>query len=265
LRATRALPPRSATLLYDKMITHVDGRAGAVTAGRPQSLFPELASTCWRRFELLQLSPGAVLTVVPADEEVGYLVLSGAMAVEQSAHRIEAQAPAAVRCAVTVPHSLQAGPQGARLLCIAVDAEGRSGGALAMAVFAASRLPWREAIHGGGGRIGTRHLWRPEDFVSSWTFVDHAVLSAGSSLGCHYHDHLQEAFVVLSGRGWMTIGDDTVEITAGTVTLQRANIAHGLYNPFDDDLDFIRVAIATPGETFTTIDLDDDLRLRRPT
>ena len=162
---------------------------------------------------------------------------------------------------MTVSHSLQAGPEGAHLLCIAVAAEGGAGGSLAVDTFATSRLPWREAIHGGGGRIGTRHLWRPEDFVSSWTFVDHAVLSAGSSLGCHYHDHLLEAFIVLSGHGWMTIGDDTVEITAGTVTLQRANTAHGLYNPFADDLDFIRVAIATPGETFTTIDLDDDLLL----
>ncbi len=91
------------------------------------------------------------------------------------------------------------------------------------------------------------------------------MLSEGSSLGCHYHDHLEEAFVVLSGRGWMTIGDATVEIGAGAVTLQRANIGHGLYNPFAEELDFIRVAVSTPDETFTTVDLDDDLRERRPT
>ncbi|MCH7992058.1 MAG: hypothetical protein IIC35_06540, partial [Gemmatimonadetes bacterium] len=60
-------------------------------------------------------------------------------------------------------------------------------------------------------------------------------------------------------------GEDTVEIGAGAVTLQRANVAHGLYNPYADELDFIRVAVATPGETFTTVDLDDDLRQRRPT
>ena len=57
----------------------------------------------------------------------------------------------------------------------------------------------------------------------------------------------------------------TVEIGAGAVTLQRANIGHGLYNPFAEELDFIRVAVSTPDETFTTIDLDDDLRERRPT
>ncbi len=63
----------------------------------------------------------------------------------------------------------------------------------------------------------------------------------------------------------MTLGDTTVEIGPGDVTLQQANVRHGLYNPFTADLDFVRVAVATPGQTFTTIDVADDLRARRPT
>ncbi|MFP6643461.1 MAG: cupin domain-containing protein [Candidatus Latescibacterota bacterium] len=261
------MPLRPAVLPYQLMITHVDGIAATATAGRPHPLFqaPGFA-TSWRRFELLDLPPAGVFTAESQGQELGYLVLSGCLLVEQSANRVEAQAPGAIRCAVGVTHRAVAGAEGARLLCIAVDAAGASGGGeLAVDGFARDRLPWRDAVHGGGGRIGTRHLWRPEDFVSSWTFVDHAMLSEGSSLGCHYHDHLEEAFVVLSGRGWMTIGDATVEIGAGAVTLQRANIGHGLYNPFAEELDFIRVAVSTPDGTFTTIDLDDDLRERRPT
>ncbi len=256
------------------MITHVDSRAAAAPADRPHSLFAELGgNTSWRRFELLELLPRVACEATAGGDEVGYLVLSGGMAVVQGPDRVTVEAPAAVRCAAATPHTLVATAAGARLLRIAVDAAGVAagvvggvvGGRLVADVFAREKLPWRDAIHGGGGRIGTRHLWGPGDFVSSWTFVDHAVLSQGSSLGCHYHDHLEEAFVVLSGRGWMTVGDDTVEIDAGTVTLQRANVGHGLYNPFTEDLDFIRIAVATPGETFTTVDLDDDLRARRPT
>lgn len=262
-----ALPPRSLVLPYQSMITHVDGIAAAATAGRPHPLFRAPGwVTSWRRFDLLDLPPAGVYTAECAGQELGYLVLSGRLVVEQSADRVEARAPGAIRCAVGVTHRAVAGAEGARLLIIVIDATGASaGGQLAADAFEQDRLSWRDAIHGGDGRIGTRHLWRPEDFVSSWTFVDHAVLSQGSSLGCHYHDHLEEAFVVLSGRGWMTLGEDTVEIGAGAVTLQRANVAHGLYNPFADELDFIRVAVATPGETFTTVDLDDDLRQRRPT
>jgi mannose-6-phosphate isomerase-like protein (cupin superfamily) len=248
------------------VITHVDTIATAAPAGRPRPLFPHLDSaTSWRRFELIDLPPAGGHDMACTEQEAGYLLLSGGIAVEQAGERLAVEAPGAIRCAPGTAHQLTAGPQGARMLCVGVEAPGSHGGGLAADTFARDRLPWRDAIHGGGGRIGTRHLWRPEEFASSWTFVDHAVLSEDSSLGRHYHDHLEEAFVVLSGRGWMTIGEDTVEVGAGAVTRQCANIAHGLYNPFAEDLDFIRVAVATPGEQFTTIDLDDDLRQRRPT
>jgi len=128
----------------------------------------------------------------------------------------------------------------------------------------AARLTWREAIHGGSGRIATRHLWRPEDFASSWTFIDHAILGEGGSVGYHYHDALEESFVVLSGAGRMTVQDETFEVGPGSVTFQGIGEGHGIYNPGAEDLAFLRLAVGVPGEAFTTIDLGDDLRGRRP-
>ncbi|HCL29444.1 MAG TPA: hypothetical protein DIC52_13530 [Candidatus Latescibacteria bacterium] len=265
-RKPPTLPAPPSVLLYWWMITHVDGIAAAAVAGQPQPLFPNLDSvTSWRRFELLDLPAAGVCVTDDVGEEAGYLLLSGQVTIEQDQMQVEGHAPAAIRCLANRPHRVVAGQLGARLLRIGVDTAGVNGGELAMDVMARDRLPWRDAIHGGGGRIGTRHLFGPQDFASSWTFVDHAILSASSSLGYHYHDHLEEAFVVLSGRGWMTLGDTTVEIGPGDVTLQQANVRHGLYNPFTADLDFVRVAVATPGQTFTTIDVADDLRARRPT
>jgi mannose-6-phosphate isomerase-like protein (cupin superfamily) len=257
------------------MISDLDHIASTTVNGKLQPLFPGMEwVTSWRGFDVLDLPAQGTYESPSLDTgaftmEAGYLVVGGACAVlqdpEGSPQQIAIQAPGAIRCMAGASHLVHAGPGGARLLAISVATEGAEGGQLSAEPFAQDRLPWRDAIHGGGGRIGTRHLWRPEDFASSWTFVDHAVLSEGSSLGCHYHDFLEEAFIVLSGRGWMTIADQTTEIGAGNVTLQLANVGHGLYNPFAEDLDFIRIAVATPGEAFTTIDLDDDLRSRRPT
>ncbi|MYF92070.1 MAG: hypothetical protein F4184_08185, partial [Gemmatimonadetes bacterium] len=66
-------------------------------------------------------------------------------------------------------------------------------------------LKWRAAIHGGCGQIATRHVLSPDDFNSDWTFLDHAILDAEGSVGYHYHDFLEESFVVLRGQGLMTI------------------------------------------------------------
>ena len=62
----------------------------------------------------------------------------------------------------------------------------------------------------------------------------------------------------------MTMGDSTFEVGPGSVTFQPVGVGHGLYNPFEEELDFVRLAVGIPGETFTTIDLDSDLRDRRP-
>ena len=158
-------------------------------------------------------------------------------------------------CALPISHVLY--------VAVATDAGGDAQ-RMSTGAFAGDLLTRRDAIHGGSGRIATRHVLRPEDFHSTWTFLDHAVLGAGGSVGYHYHDALEECFVVLRGRGLMTIDDETFEVSPGSVTWQGIGQAHGIYNPGPDELDFLRVAVAQPHEEYTTIDLHDDLAGRAP-
>ena len=234
----------------------------------PVPLFPGTPrQTTWQQIDLLDLVVGAVHAAQPAPGvESGYLLLSGtaAVAAETAGIRSPVAAPAALLCGVGTAHRLAAGSEGARLIAIGVSGADPGRGRFASEPFARDRLDWRAAIHGGGGRIATRHLWGPDDFASSWTFFDHAVLSQDSSVGSHYHQHMDEMFVVLSGAGWMTIAGRTRRIGPGHITLQRATEGHGLFNPYKEDLDFVRVAVAAPGAAFTTIDLEEDLQSRQP-
>ena len=231
----------------------------ALSTGEPVALFSGTPRrTPWPQLDLLDLPAGAVHDAHPApDVECGYLLLRGTAAVEPGGGGEPGvvEAPSALLCGVAADHRLTAGAGGARLIAIGVSGAEPGRGRFRSEPFARERLPWRDAIHGGGGRIATRHLWGPEDFASSWTFVDHAVLSRDSSLGRHYHEHMEEIFVVFSGAGHMTIGDHTARIGPGDITLQRHAEGHGLLNPCEEDLDFARVAVAAEGEAFTTIDL----------
>lgn len=230
----------------------------ALPTADPVALFPGTRRTPWPQLDLIDLPPGGVHAAHPAaDVECGYLLLRGSAAVESAGADAPGvvEAPAALLCGVGAGHRLTAGAAGARLIAIGVSGADPGRSRFLSEPFARERLPWRDAIHGGGGRIATRHLWGPEDFASSWTFVDHAVLSRGSSLGRHYHEHMDELFVVLSGSGDMTIGDRTTRIGPGDATLQRHGEGHGLLNPCEEDLDFVRVAVSARGEAFTTVDL----------
>ena len=131
--------------------------------------------------------------------------------------------------------------------------------------FDTQALMWRDAIHGGCGQIATRHVLSPEDFYSDWTFLDHAILDAGGSVGYHYHGALEESFVVLRGQGLMTIADETFAVGPGSVTWQGIGQGHGIYNPGPEKLEFVRIAVKQACEEYTTIDLHDDLSARRPT
>ncbi len=224
----------------------------------PVALFPGTPrETPWPQLDLIDLPAGAVHEARPApDVECGYLLLRGTAAIARAGGAPETvDAPIALLCGVGADHRVTAGPRGARLISIGVSGADPERARFLSEPFTRDRLPWRDAIHGGGGRIATRHLWGPEDFASSWTFVDHAVLSRGSSLGRHYHEHMDEVFVVLSGAGEMTIGDRTTRIGPGHVTLQRPGEGHGLLNPCEEHLDFVRVAVTEKGKAFTTIDL----------
>ena len=100
------------------------------------------------------------------------------------------------------------------MLCVevATDAGGDAKG-MREGVFDEGLLTWpmRFTVVAVASLRGT--CCAPEDFHSTWTFLDHAILSAGGSVGYHYHDALEECFVVLRGCGLMTIDDNTFEVS----------------------------------------------------
>ncbi|MBT5964804.1 MAG: cupin domain-containing protein [Gemmatimonadetes bacterium] len=220
--------------------------------------------TPWTGLQLLNLADGQSVDV--GEQEEATLILLQGEGCTAAGDRLTA--PAALTTASKSAAFTVKGPT--RLLCARVGLEqvgesqvGES--ASKHDTFDAKKLTWRPSIHGGSGQIATRHLWRPEDFHGdSWVFVDHAILGPDSSLGHHYHDALEEVFIILAGTGWMTIGERTFDVGPGSVTFHPIGIGHGLYNPTNEGLDFVRLAVGIPGETFTTIDLDSDLKSRRP-
>jgi hypothetical protein len=247
------------------------GDADAPAGLRP--LFETVAfATPWRRLERLCLPPGASWTMAGdgPDNEHGLLLLGGAL--EVRAHGpgtvITAALDVAPAWLVGQPGGgLQVanrGPAGALVLHLEVAAEGGRVCSAAAGSLAATALAWRPAIHGGCGRVATRHVLPPGRFASPWTFLDHTVLGPDSSLGLHYHEALEESFVVLRGHGYMTAAAQTRPIGPGGATFQPIGTPHGLYCPGPDELEFVRLAVAAPGAPYSTIDLHDDLRTHRP-
>lgn len=246
-------------------LDELNREGGPIFAGlRPQ--------TPWQAFDYWELVPGKPFPVEGAGMvcEQGYVFMDGPVELTLGQQRIASgEGPGFIvdptGGAHVLKNSTDAPVQVLRVrVAMDADAETQQGELPKAAAFDAQALTWRNAIHGGCGQIATRHLLSPDDFYSSWTFLDHAILGAGGSVGYHYHDFLEESFVVLRGQGLMTIVDETFAVGSGSVTWQGIGQEHGIYNPGPEKLEFVRIAVAQQDAEYTTIDLHDDLSARRP-
>lgn len=63
-----------------------------------------------------------------------------------------------------------------------------------------------------------------------------ATLNPGQTTARHFHPLSQEVYYVLSGRGCMTIGEQTREVQSGDAIAIAAGAAHCIENIGDDEL-----------------------------
>lgn len=235
-----------------------------LSAGRGP-IFPGLEfATPWSVFDGVELAPGEGEEISgdwPCEQ--GYVALAGPLELRagEMVGRSESS-PCVFLAPVGCSHALiNRSARTVRILHVRVEmdrwpiAEQQ----VRVACLEVGALQWRDSIHGGRGRIATRHLWEPAEFASSWTFVDHALLGPDSSVGYHYHDALEECFVVLAGQGAVTLAGQTLAVGPGSITFQGIRQAHGIYNPGPGELEFLRLAVARSGEKYTTVELGDDL------
>jgi mannose-6-phosphate isomerase-like protein (cupin superfamily) len=228
--------------------------------------------TPWDTLDHISLAPQSEHrwnTKESTQVEYGYLVLDGEVELSAGPHRWPVTGPAVLRT-LDPNHSLvNTGSRTAKLLALQVAMVEGSESASSVQhtqvdTIDPERLQWRPAIHGGAGRIATRHIWGPGDFASTWTFLDQAILAPGSSVGYHYHDGMEESFIIVGGTGYVTIEGTSFEVTPGSVTFQGIGQPHGIFNPAEQELNFIRVAVAGRDGAFTTVDMHDDLTSRNP-
>jgi uncharacterized cupin superfamily protein len=72
-------------------------------------------------------------------------------------------------------------------------------------------------------------------------------LAPGKS-GCPFHSHAAqwEMFIVLTGRGTVRAGNDTIEVSAGDAVIHPPGEAHQLINTGDEDMTFYLIADNPP-------------------
>ena len=101
----------------------------------------------------------------------------------------------------------------------------------------------RENMRGGTGVGWARNYVCPAQ-MRGVAFVAEMTLEAGTDIGLHAHDHDEELYLVLEGRGTGLLDDEQFEVAVGDAWLCKAGHRHGVVADRDEPLRFLAVLSA---------------------
>ena len=99
--------------------------------------------------------------------------------------------------------------------------------------------------------------WRVIDAYP--TFVVKVIeVKPGERLSLQYHNHRSEHWVVMAGRGKVTIGGDTLHVERGTHIYVPRETKHRIFNDGSETLIFVEIQFGEKMEESDIVRVEDD-------
>jgi mannose-6-phosphate isomerase-like protein (cupin superfamily) len=100
------------------------------------------------------------------------------------------------------------------------------------------------SMDGGSGTVQYRRALGPTIFSTTWSYVDHLVLPAGTSVGSVAKPDFGEVYYVINGDGSVTLGTETASIHTGDVIPVQLNEPRAIQNTGSGPLEFLVIGVA---------------------
>lgn len=113
-------------------------------------------------------------------------------------------------------------------------------------------------VHGGAGTLRFVGLMGPQDFNTNVIFLHRGVLQPKSGIGHHFHNQMEEMFVILDNKAQFTIDGRTAELDGPAAVPCRMGSSHGIYNPTDSPTEWMNIAVGSVRGRYDAFDLADD-------
>jgi mannose-6-phosphate isomerase-like protein (cupin superfamily) len=117
-------------------------------------------------------------------------------------------------------------------------------------------------FEGGRGTAMYHRGLDPSTFYSTWSYVDHLVLSPGATAGPNAKPDMAEVYYVMSGDGTATIDGETVAIHAGDAVPAALGESRAFAATGKTQLEFMIIGISRDFETKKTYMLSEENRVR---
>ena len=113
-------------------------------------------------------------------------------------------------------------------------------------------------VHAGAGSLNYMELFGRDTFNTNLIFLHRGVLQPKSGIGHHFHNHMEEMFVIFDREAEFTIDGRTSKLTAPAGAPCRMGRSHAIYNPGDQPAEWMNIAVGSIKGKYDNFDLNDD-------
>jgi mannose-6-phosphate isomerase-like protein (cupin superfamily) len=100
------------------------------------------------------------------------------------------------------------------------------------------------SMDGGQGTVMYRRTLQPVVFSTTWSFVDHLMLPARTTVGSAAKPGMSEVYYVMAGEGEVTVSGETARIRAGDAVPVDVNQPRALRQTGDAPLELLVIGVA---------------------
>jgi mannose-6-phosphate isomerase-like protein (cupin superfamily) len=113
------------------------------------------------------------------------------------------------------------------------------------------------AVHGGAGSMSFTALLNRGAVTPEFNFLHRGVIPAGAGIGHHFHNVVEEMFVILDGEAQFTIDGRTATVKGPAGVLCRTGHSHAIFNPGPAPVQWMNLNVSLLAGVYDNFDLGD--------
>src|SRR5512144_2095170 len=113
------------------------------------------------------------------------------------------------------------------------------------------------AVHGGAGSMSFSALLNRGALTPEFNFLHRGVIPAGAGIGHHFHNVVEEMFVILDGEAQFTIDGRSATVKGPAGVLCRTGHSHAIYNPGPAPVQWMNLNVSLVAGVYDNFDLGD--------
>ena len=121
-----------------------------------------------------------------------------------------------------------------------------------------SKFRVAKTVHAGAGELHYMGLFDAQTFNTNFIFLHRGVIPPGGGIGHHFHNHMEEMFVIFDGEAQFTIDGRTSTLRGPAGAPCRMGHSHAIYNPSGKPVQWMNIAVGSIKGKYDATDLGDD-------